>query len=59
MNIFDAEGKQCQKNDNGFLFVPGDIINNRQLVDISQAKNFLQLERDQCQRIGVVALACV
>ena len=59
MNIFNAQGKQCQKNDNGLLFIPGDIVNNRQLVDIIQAKNFFQLECDQRQRIGVVALTCV
>ena len=56
MNILNAQRKQRQQNDHGFLLVPGNVIHNGQVVDAFQAERLLQFERNHGQRIRVVAL---
>ena len=56
MYVLHPQVQQGQKHYNGFLLIPGDIVDNGQLIDILQAKGFLQLQGNQGQRIGVVAL---
>ena len=34
VDIFDSEGKECQKHDHGFLLIPGDIVDDRKFIDI-------------------------
>ena len=58
-DAFDAQKEQGQKDGHGLLFVPGDIKGNGQLVDVGEAKDLLQLQGDDRQGIGIVALAGV
>lgn len=44
MDIFDAKIQQGKQHDYRFLLIPGNVVGNRQLVDILQAEYFLQLE---------------
>src|SRR5574344_2387936 len=57
MNILHAQGKQRQQYDDGFLLIPCDVIDNRQLVDILQSKYLLQFQSDDGKRVTVVALS--
>ena len=59
MNILHPEVQKRQQHDDSFLLIPGDIIDDRQIVDIIQSEDFFEFEGDQNQRIGVIALACV
>lgn len=59
VNIFYPEGKQRQENDHGFLLIPGNVVDDRKLIDILKAKNFLKFHGDHCKGIGIVALACI
>ena len=45
--------------DGRLLLIPGNVADDRQVVDILQAEDLLQLEGDHRQRVGVVAPACV
>ena len=42
---FDAEMQQRQKHDDRFLFVPGDVVGNGQLVDVGKPQRFLRFQR--------------
>ncbi len=53
-DMLDNEGEQCQKN-HCLLLVPGDIVGNRQVVNIIKAEDLFQLQGDLNQRIGIVA----
>lgn len=44
MNVLDAEAEQCEQHDDGFLLVPCYVEGDRQVVDIVQAEDFLELE---------------
>ena len=57
MNVLHAEGEKRQEHQNGFLFVPGYVVDDRQIVNILQPEDFFQLQRDHRQRIAVVALS--
>ena len=45
--------------DGRLLFIPGNVADDGQVVDVLQAEDLLQLESDHRQRVGVVAPACV
>lgn len=34
MNVFYAQVKKRKKNDDCFLLIPGDVVNDRQIIDI-------------------------
>ena len=47
------------KDADSLLFVPGNIVGNRQFVDIFQSEHLFQLQSDNNQRVTVVTLSCV
>ena len=57
MDIFYPQGQQGQQYDHGFLLIPGNIVDNRQIIDIFQSEDFFQLQGDHCQRVAVIALS--
>ena len=57
MDVLHAEVEQGKENDDGLLLVPRDIVGNRKIVDVIQAEHLFELQRDQCKRVGIVALA--
>ena len=57
MYFFHSQTQQRQQYDYGFLFIPGYIINNRQLVYIIKPEHLFQLQGDNRQRIAVVTLS--
>lgn len=57
MNVLHAQTQQGKQYNHRLLFVPRDIIGNRQFVDIVQLEDFFQLQGDNGKRITVVALA--
>ena len=59
MDVFDAQVEEGQKNDDGLLLIPGNVVDDGQVVDIVQAEDFLEFEGDEGQGVGVVALAGV
>ena len=59
MDILHAEVEESQEHDDCLLLVPCDVVSKRELVHIVEAEDFLQLECNDCQRVGVVALTCV
>lgn len=56
MDLLYAKIQQGQQYDDRLLLIPGDIIDDRQVIDILQAEYFLELQRDDRQRVGIVAL---
>lgn len=59
VDVFYPKGKERQENDHGFLFIPGNVVDDRKLIDIFKAKNFLKFHGDHCKRVGIVALASI
>ena len=59
MDVLDTQVKQGQQDDDRLLLVPGNIVNNRQIVDIIQVEDLFELEGDHRQGIGIVALPCI
>lgn len=59
VDVLDAEVQQGQQDDDGLLLVPSDVEDKRQLVDVIKTEDFLELERDQREAVGVVALASI
>ena len=57
MYFFHSQTQQRQQYDYGLLFIPGYIINNRQLVYIIKPEHLFQLQGDNRQRIAVVTLS--
>ena len=56
MDILNSERKKSKKHDYGLLFIPRNIISNRELVDIVKSEYLFKLKGNYSQRIGVVAL---
>lgn len=46
MDVFNTKRKKGKKYNDSFLLIPGNIVDNRQVVDIFKAENFLQLQCD-------------
>lgn len=44
VDVLDAQVQQSQQDDDGLLLVPGNIVDNGQVVDIIKAKDLLQLQ---------------
>lgn len=59
MYIFYRDVQKRQQYDDRFLLISGDIIDDRQIVNIVQHEDFLELEDDQDHELGGIALACV
>ena len=57
MNVLYAQMQQCQQDDDRFLLIPRNVVDNGQFVDVLQSEHLLQLERDDRQRVAVVALS--
>ena len=38
VDVLDTKRQQCQKNNHSFLLVPGNIVDDRQIVDIVEPK---------------------
>ena len=57
VDVLHAEVEQSEENDDGLLLVPRDIVGNRKIVDVIQAEHLFELQCDQCERVGIVALA--
>ena len=58
VDVLDAQIQQGQQTMTAFV-VPGDVVDNGQVVDVVQAENFLELQGDNRQGVGVVALTGV
>ena len=56
MDVFHTQIQKAQQNDDCFLFIPRDVVDDGQVVDILQTEYFLQFQGNDRQRIGVVAL---
>ena len=56
MDVLHTQVQQGQQDDDSFLFVPGNVEDQGQFVDIFQTEDFLQFQGDQSQGVGVVAL---
>lgn len=48
-DVFDAQIEQREQHDHGLLLEPGDVIGNRQVVDVVQAEDLFELEGDYGQ----------
>ena len=57
MDVLLTQVQQGQQDDDGLLLVPSNVEDERQLVDVIEAEDFLELERDEGEAVGVVALA--
>ena len=49
VNILHSEGEQGEQDDDGLLLVPGNVERQRELIDVVEPEDLLQLERDQSQ----------
>ena len=49
MNVLHAQTQQGKQHNHRLLFVPRDIIGNRQFVDVVQLEDFLQLQGNDGQ----------
>ena len=49
VDILHTQIQQSQENDDGLLFVPGDIKGNRQLVNIVESKHLFELQGNDRQ----------
>ena len=56
VDILHAQVQQGQQHDDRLLLIPGDVVDNRQVVDVVQAEDLLQLQGNDSQGVGVVAL---
>ena len=56
VDVLHAEMEQRKENNDRLLLVPRNVVRNRELVHIIQTEYFLKLQRDQRERVGVVAL---
>lgn len=56
VDVLDPEVEQGQQHGHRLLLIPGDVEDDRQLVDVVEAEDLLELERDHGQAVGVVAL---
>ena len=59
MDVLNAQTQQRQKHDYGLLFVPSDVKDNRQVVDILCLEDFLQFHSDHSPAVAIVALSGV
>ena len=59
MDVFHAQVEQGQQDNHRLLLIPGDVIDDGQVIDVVQAEDLLELEGDDSQGVGVVALARV
>ena len=59
MDIFHAQVQEGQQHDDSLLLIPGNVVGDGQLVDVRKTEDLLQLQSDDGQRVGIVALACV
>src|SRR5699024_1718403 len=59
MDVLNAEIQQGQQHDDGLLLIPGDVVDDGQVVDVIQSKDFLEFQSDDGQRVGVIALTGV
>ena len=57
MDILDSERQQRQQHQYSFLFIPGNIVNDRKLINIIQTEQLLQFQRDDGNGIRVVTLS--
>ena len=57
MDILDSERQQRQQYQYSFLFIPGNIVNDRKLINIIQTEQLLQFQRDDGNGIRVVTLS--
>ena len=57
MNVRDAQAEQGKQYDHRLLLVPGNVVNDRQVIDTLQPKGLLQGHCDHHQRVTVVALS--
>ena len=59
MDVLHAKVKERQENDYRFLLVPRDVECNRQFVDVIKTESLLELQRNERERIRIVALPSV
>ena len=59
VDVFHAQVEQGQQDNHRLLLIPGDVIDDGQVIDVVQAEDLLELEGDDSQGVGVVALARV
>ena len=57
--FFTPRYKKSKKNDNCFLLVPCDIIDNWQIVNIVKPKDLFEFQGDYSKGIGIIALTCI
>ena len=57
VDVLHSQVQQGQQHDDRLLLIPGDIVDDGQVVDVLQPKDLLELEGNDGQRVGVVALA--
>ena len=49
MDIFDSKREKRQKDDDRFLLIPRNIVDDWKLIDIVQFKNFFQFQCNDCK----------
>ena len=57
MDVLHAKVEQGKQNDDRLLLIPRDIVYHGQLVHIIETEHFLQLQCDEGERVGIVALS--
>lgn len=57
MDVSDAECEQGQQNDDGLLLIPGDVIDDGQLIYIAESQGITQHNGGKDKGVGVVALS--
>ena len=50
MDVLHSQGKKCQQYYNGLLFIPCDVVQNRQVVD-SHLQRFGEFDRHLCEGV--------
>lgn len=43
VDVVDSQREQGQQHDDGFLLIPGDVVDDGQVVDVVQPEHFLSL----------------
>ncbi|MNY53154.1 hypothetical protein D3C86_1888870 [compost metagenome] len=57
VNILHTQIQQCQEYNYRLLLIPGNIVGDRQIVNILKSEYFLELQGNHNKRVGIVALA--
>ena len=59
VDVLHPQGEQGQEHNDRLLLIPSDVVDNGQVVEVRQTEDLLQLQGDEGQGVGIIALAGV